>query len=167
MISQTKDIYFLERFLLIAKSSDTTTIEFKKKACQQLFNGLCLAVICFLQYFLATFDPIDSDLIINEQCINLSAIHGLPRVKNVILKSEFLENLRQKFYKKPMSDGISKRADKQRDAMFEEEVDKAIGKSQSISFKDLLRIRHIKRVIIAMVCITVNYMISRGMSAKV
>jgi CRISPR/Cas system CMR-associated protein Cmr3 (group 5 of RAMP superfamily) len=51
--------------------------------------------------------------------------------------------------------------------IFQEEVDKALGKSQSISFNDLLKIRHINRVIFAMVCITVIYMISRGMSAKI
>ena len=51
--------------------------------------------------------------------------------------------------------------------MYQEEIDKALGKSQSISFNDLWNIRHIRRVIFAMVCLTVNYMISRGMSAKI
>lgn len=113
-------------------------------------------------------DPIDSDLIINEQCINLTAIYGLPNVKNILLKSEFMETLRQKIYKQAASEGkLSKRADKQRDTMYQEEIDKALGKSQSISFNDLWKIRHLRRVIFAMVCLTVNYMISRGMSVKI
>jgi hypothetical protein len=51
--------------------------------------------------------------------------------------------------------------------MYQEEIDKALGKSQSISFNDLWKIRHLRRVIFAMVCLTVNYMTSRGMSAKI
>ena len=51
--------------------------------------------------------------------------------------------------------------------MYQEEIDKALGKSQSISFNDLWNIRHLRRVIFAMVCLTVNYMISRGMSVKI
>ena len=33
-------------------------------------------------------DPLDSDLIINEQCMNLTATYNLPQVKDVMLRSE-------------------------------------------------------------------------------
>ena len=58
-----------------------------------------LLIVCFIQLLFVTMDPIDSDLIINEQCINLTAIYGLPNVKNILLKSEFLETLKLKIYK--------------------------------------------------------------------
>ena len=41
-----------------------------------------------------------------------------------------METLRQKIYKQAASEGkLSKRADKQRDTMYQEEIDKALGKS--------------------------------------
>jgi hypothetical protein len=33
-------------------------------------------------------DPLDSDLIINEQCMNLTSTYNLPQVKDVMLRSE-------------------------------------------------------------------------------
>jgi hypothetical protein len=51
--------------------------------------------------------------------------------------------------------------------MYQEEADRALGKSKSISFNDLLKVTHIKRVICAMVCMTINFMISRGMQNKI
>lgn len=52
----------------------------------QIFTGFCLLICAVLQYQLATLDPLDSDLIINEQCVNLSAMYNLARVHKVIQK---------------------------------------------------------------------------------
>jgi hypothetical protein len=48
-------------------------------------------VVSYLQKRLCSLDPLDCDLIVNEQCLNLTAIYNLPKVKNVMMKSEFLK----------------------------------------------------------------------------
>ena len=58
--------------------------DFQYQAAVQVFTGSLLLLFSILQYYLATLDPLDSNLIINEQCINLSAIYNLPKVHKAI-----------------------------------------------------------------------------------
>jgi hypothetical protein len=48
-------------------------------------GGITLA-LGFIQYCFFTMDPADSNLIIFEQCLNLTSIYSLPQVQDVMHK---------------------------------------------------------------------------------
>lgn len=50
----------------------------------------------FIQFFFFSLDPIDSNFIIYEQAVNLSCEIGLPKVDQVILKSDVVEVIEHK-----------------------------------------------------------------------
>lgn len=58
------------------------------KAYGYVISGSILFVCSTLLFFFCSMDPLDSDLIINEQCMNLTATYNLPQVKDVMLRSE-------------------------------------------------------------------------------
>jgi hypothetical protein len=53
-------------------------------------------------------DPLDSDLIINEQCMNLTATYNLPQVKDVMLRSELELVVKNLMGKKHLNTKMSK-----------------------------------------------------------
>ena len=54
-----------------------------------------------------------------------------------------------------------------RETLFKEQVEKIFGKSKSISTNDLFRIRNIKYIVFTIICSTINYMLSRGLSSRI
>ena len=50
-----------------------------------------MIIVAYFQKRYCSLDPLDSDLIVNEQCLNLTSIHNMPKVKDVMMKSEFLK----------------------------------------------------------------------------
>ena len=50
-------------------------------------------MLSVIQYRVSTIDPIDSDFIINEQCMNLSTLYSFSNVRNVMKKSEFMKKI--------------------------------------------------------------------------
>lgn len=50
-------------------------------------------IMGFLQWRLATLDPLDSGFIINEQCVYLTSEYNLKMIKNIMLKRDFLQHL--------------------------------------------------------------------------
>lgn len=106
-----------------------------------------------MQYYYCTMDPLDSNLIINEQSMNLTAHFRLPIIQSVILKSEFRDHI------------IKLRGEqvtKLQQIELDEEIDRKLSKSQSVSFTDLIEIKHVRRLTFASVCLTINYLIFRG-----
>lgn len=71
-------------------------MEFESKGLTQILSGCLLFVVSLLQYNLSTIDPIDSDLIVNEQCLYLSSQHDLPYVTKVMKRSSFEKTIRQR-----------------------------------------------------------------------
>ena len=61
---------------------------------------------------------------------------------------------------------VSRLRQKEFETYINEAIDEILGKKKSISFYELLRIPSIRNVIFASICMTVNYLISQGMSAK-
>ena len=55
----------------------------------QIISGLLLVFLSVLQKIFCNMDPLDKDLIINEQCMNLMAEFGFAKMKDVMIKSEF------------------------------------------------------------------------------
>lgn len=53
-----------------------------------VISGSVLFVTSSFLFLFCSMDPLDSDLIINEQCMNLTATYNLPQVKDVMLRSE-------------------------------------------------------------------------------
>jgi hypothetical protein len=47
----------------------------------------------FLQYIFTSMDPLDSDLIIYEQSVYLSSNFNLPKVEQVMLRSDLIRIL--------------------------------------------------------------------------
>lgn len=72
--------------------------DFKYQAFAQIGSGTLLLVFAILQYLLVTFDPLDSNLIINEQCINLSAEYKLPKSYKAIQKSYLQQVIKEKIF---------------------------------------------------------------------
>ena len=54
-------------------------------------------------------DPLDSNLILFEQCIYVSSIFGLPRVEKVLLKSDFEAIVEDRIKKKQGKNPINYR----------------------------------------------------------
>lgn len=121
----------------------------------------------------------DSDLIVNEQCVHLSSQHDLPLVTKVMSRSQFertirrrLEQRHQKNEPKPLPSAkpqsaarrlqqrVSRLRQKEFETYINEAIDEILGKKKSISFYELLRIPSIRNVIFASICMTVNYLIS-------
>jgi hypothetical protein len=74
------------------------SLDFKQSGIFQVFSGICLLFIAIAQFMLSTLDPLDSNLIINEQCINLSATYNLPKVTNAIQKSYLLHIIKERVF---------------------------------------------------------------------
>lgn len=182
-----RDFFFSEKEGGIGRSHPArrSQMEFESKGLTSILSGLLLLLMSLLQYNYSTLDPMDSDLIVNEQCVHLSSQHDLPLVTKVMSRSQFestirrrLEQRHQKNEPKPLpaakpqsaarrlQQRVSRLRQKEFETYINEAIDEILGKKKSISFYELLRIPSIRNVIFASICMTVNYLISQGMSAK-
>lgn len=106
---------------------------------------------------MCTIDPLDSDLIINEQCMHLTSYYRLELVNNVILKSEFKKIIALKMEQENQmmdvqSNGFLK---EMKNIEIEEHLNKVLTKSKSVSFNEVIESRHVVRMILA--CIFTNF----------
>lgn len=55
-----------------------------------LVTALLLTIVAIIQLAFLSMEPLDSDLILYEQCIHLSSAYSLPMVNKVLRKSDFM-----------------------------------------------------------------------------
>ena len=105
-------------------------------------------------------DPLDSDLIVYEQCVYLSSTQGLPRVDHVLKRQDLVavieyrleedyKNRRVEYTDQSKQDSQDYKDIKDLDQRKEREVDRALAKSKSVSFNDLMTISGVWRIILA------------------
>jgi hypothetical protein len=88
--------------------------------------------------------------------MNLTSAYNLPQVKDVMLKSELEEIVKNQLDKKNLDSKRSK-------IIKQEEIDKILSRSKSVSFNDLVEIRNVPRIIFSAVCLNGNYLMSKKM----
>ena len=87
-------------------------------------------------------DPADSNLIIFEQCLNLTSIYSLPQVQDVMHKEQFFQLVDQlmevKFGRTSIEgEEAVKRYQEMKAIKKKEEIDRVLNKSKSVSIYDL------------------------------
>ena len=50
-----------------------------------------MLIVSTIQFLWTTMDPLDSNMIINDQSMNLTGLYRLPEFKNVIRKQDFMK----------------------------------------------------------------------------
>ena len=89
--------------------------------------------------------------------MNLTATYNLPQVKDVMLRSELEAVVKNQMDQKNNFNS------KMQSIIKQEEIDKILSRSKSVSFNDLVEIRHVPRIILAAVCLNGNYLLSSQM----
>jgi hypothetical protein len=136
------------------------------EAIQSFITGGVLLFLGIIQCCFFTMDPTDSNLIIFEQCMNLSSIYSLPQVKDVMHKEQFLklvDRLMEIKYGRHIVDQgeQSRRYEEMKQIKKQEEIDRILNKSKSVSVYDLFQIRNVSRITLCALCMTVNVYITR------
>mmetsp|Transcript_8226 Transcript_8226/g.13767 ORF Transcript_8226/g.13767 Transcript_8226/m.13767 type:complete len:424 (-) Transcript_8226:38-1309(-) len=161
-------------FYFIDLAPEATNTYFVKGMIQ-IVSGSLLLCFSIIQKYFCSMDPLDSNYILNEQCMNLISIYRLPQVKFVMLKSEFFQLVDKNIQKKDASGSSGNdfgsnnntsmqksNIDQIKKIKRDEEIDKVLSRSKSVSFNDLVQIRNVKKLILAAVCLTGNFLISHG-----
>ena len=111
-------------------------------------------------------DPADSNLIIFEQCLNLTSIYSLPQVQDVMHKEQFFQLVDQLMEIKYGRDNVygeeeNRKFEEMKAVKKKEEIDRILNKSKSVSIYDLFQIRNVGRITICAMCMTINVYITR------
>ena len=131
--------------------------------------GLCgvMLILSFVQLLFSTMDPSDSGFICYEQCVYLSSTFALERVDQVIRKKDFVDvieyRVEEEFKGRRIQHTDHNKQEQQDMNDIDElqerkdhETDKALAKTKSVSFNDLIKISGVLRIIVSSTLVAFN-----------